>query len=418
MPDGVELRSGQQVRRVRREDWDRDIHIQDTAQGVVIRFYGPDWELGFLLSAARAAPLLEHLQLRAADSGTPPSQVPRRRTLEGPMWPQMMPLPVWSVILGSLAFLPGLGWACGAASLVMAIHFLRRARRTRALSHARTMAGVGAAWTLAGLAVSALGVYCAHRLSATGYSGALIQGEWEYSYAACAVAVVLVLLSLSVHECGHAITAWWCGDDYARSRGRVTLNPLAHVDLFGTILLPILLTGVGAPAFGYAKPVPVQLGSVPRYRRAHILISLAGPGSNLLLAAAAAMGYLLLGCLLMLWAPKGSVVNFSTWIPQVFITQTPAGPFLEALAMVLKLTIMINLFLAVFNFVPIPPLDGSWILEHLFPESIGRLIAAIRPFGVILFLAAFFGNAFRFVFDPAIDLLAHFYVLVYRCTGL
>ncbi len=175
-PDAVVLRSDQQVYQVRRADWERDIHVQSVTQGVVVRFYGPDWELGFLLSPARAAPLLEHLDRRAAEPVTEPAESPRRRVPEGPMWPKMMPSPVWSVILGSLAFLPGLGWAFGAASLVLAIRLLRRARRTRALSHARVMAGVGIAWTLAGLGVSVLCVYCAYRLGVTGYSGSLVRG--------------------------------------------------------------------------------------------------------------------------------------------------------------------------------------------------------------------------------------------------
>lgn len=412
------LRSAEETHEVRRADWERDIQVQSTSQGMVVRFYGTDWELGFLVTRARAAHLLEHVNLGVAEPVTEARETPRVRVSEGPMWPKMMPSPVWSVILGSLAFLPWLGWAFGAASLVLAIRFLRQARRTRALSHARAMAVVGIAWTLAGLAVSVLSVYCAYRLGVTGYPGSLVRGGWGYSHAAIAVSIIVVLLSLSVHECGHAITAWWCGDDYARSLGRVTLNPLAHIDPFGTIVLPILLVVAGAPVFGYAKPVPVLLGSVQRYRRAHILISLAGPGSNLLLAAAAAMGYLLLGCLLMLWAPQAEVSNFSTRIPQVFIEPMPGGPVLEAVAMVLKSTIMINLFLAVFNLVPIPPLDGSWILEHLFPESIGRLVAAIRPFGFIVFLVAFYADVFHVVFVPALHLLGYFYWLVYWCTGL
>jgi Zn-dependent protease len=416
-PDLVVLRSEQETRQILRADWERDINVQRTPQGMVIRFYGPDWELGFLVTPSRAAGVLEQLNIRAAEAVETP-EAPGARVPEGPMWPKMMAAPVWSVILGSLAFLPLLGWVFGAVSLVLAIRFLRGARRTRALSHARGMAGVGIAWTLTGWVVSALCVYCAYRLFALGYAEPLTEGEWGYSHAAIAASIVVVLLSLSVHECGHAITAWWCGDDYARSLGRVTLNPLAHIDLFGTILLPILLVAAGAPAFGYAKPVPVQLGSVRHYRRAHILISLAGPGSNLLLAAIAAMGYLVLGCVLMLWAPDAEVANFSSPIPQVFIHHMSGAPIVEALAMVLKTTIMINLFLAIFNLVPIPPLDGSWILEHFFPNSIGRLIAVIRPFGVVLFLVALYADLFELAFVPAVKLLLYLYVLVYVCTGL
>ena len=106
--------------------------------------------------------------------------------------------------------------------------------------------------TVVGSAISLLGVYTflqtgAHDLS--DLHQRLFGAHIAYSYGAIAASVVVVLISLSVHECAHAITAWWCGDDYARSRGRVTLNPLAHIDLFGTVILPVLLAVAGAPVF-------------------------------------------------------------------------------------------------------------------------------------------------------------------------
>jgi Zn-dependent protease len=240
-----------------------------------------------------------------------------------------------------------------------------------------------------------------------------------YTYGQIAATIVIIILSLSIHECGHAIVAWWCGDDYAKSLGRVTLNPLAHIDLFGTLVLPVLLTLAKAPVFGYAKPVPVRLGNVRRYRRAHILISLAGPGANLMLAAVSLALLLALGCALALLAPDARISAFSSALgTNVRIEGIPAGRVLTGCAVVLNLGFTINTLLAFFNLIPVPPLDGSWVLEHLFPNTLGRLYGLVRPFGFVVFLVLMYTNAFNYLLIPAAVPIGLGHGLIRCCTGL
>lgn len=148
-----------------------------------------------------------------------------------------------------------------------------------------------------------------------------------------------VIIGIVIHESAHALAAYALGDKTARSRGRVSLNPLKHIDPFGTILLPLLMIAAGGPVFAFAKPVPIYLGNLKHPKRDELLISLAGPASNIVLAC--------LGALLL-----SGVVNGSVWA-------TAAGSIVAEFALTF---IFVNLSLAFFNLIPLPPLDGSSIL--------------------------------------------------------
>lgn len=149
----------------------------------------------------------------------------------------------------------------------------------------------------------------------------------------------IILFSLSVHECAHALVAWWGGDDTARLLGRITLNPISHIDIFGTILIPIIAAMSGFPLIGWAKPVPVNISRLKR-QSWDVWVTLAGPGSNLALA--------LIATLIM----KGIVLveDPTTLHPVV--------------AQIGWYFISINVTLAIFNMLPVPPLDGSRVLFH------------------------------------------------------
>lgn len=149
-----------------------------------------------------------------------------------------------------------------------------------------------------------------------------------------------VIGGIVIHESAHALAAYVLGDRTARSRGRVSLNPLAHIDPFGTVLLPLLMMAAGGPVFAFAKPVPVYLGNLKHPKRDEVLVSFAGPASNLLLAFIAA---LVLKGLVGLPAAGGSNMAGSV----VYFCLT---------------CISVNLSLAFFNLIPLPPLDGSSIL--------------------------------------------------------
>lgn len=153
------------------------------------------------------------------------------------------------------------------------------------------------------------------------------------------ISALAVIVGIVVHESAHALAAYALGDKTARSRGRVSLNPLNHIDPFGTILLPLLMIAAGGPVFAFAKPVPVYLGNLKHPKRDELLISLAGPASNIVLAC--------LGALLL-----SGVVNGSLW-------GLAAGSVLVEFSLTF---IFVNLSLAFFNLIPLPPLDGSSIL--------------------------------------------------------
>lgn len=153
------------------------------------------------------------------------------------------------------------------------------------------------------------------------------------------ISALAVIIGIVIHESAHALAAYALGDKTARSRGRVSLNPLKHIDPFGTILLPLLMIAAGGPVFAFAKPVPIYLSNLKHPKRDELLISLAGPASNIVLAC--------LGALLL-----SGVVNGSVWA-------TAAGSIVAEFALTF---IFVNLSLAFFNLIPLPPLDGSSIL--------------------------------------------------------
>ncbi|MGC8762167.1 MAG: site-2 protease family protein [Acidobacteriota bacterium] len=184
--------------------------------------------------------------------------------------------------------------------------------------------------------------------------------------------LLFILFSLSVHESAHAWMADRLGDPTGRMLGRITLNPLPHIDPVGTLLMPAVLSLLGAPVFGWAKPVPMVSRHFRKPRRDEALVGAAGPLSNLTLAVAAT---LLLGGLLLLWG----TARFWT----AFETPYSAAWWLSQLG-------VINVVLAGFNLIPIPPLDGSWVLSALLPPSGYALYERLRAVGPILLLLLFF----------------------------
>ena len=181
-----------------------------------------------------------------------------------------------------------------------------------------------------------------------------------------AIAIVVILLSLTVHEFSHGWVAAKLGDPTAKLSGRLSLNPIAHIDPIGTIALPVLMAIMHGPIFGWAKPVPIN----PLYfrrditmRKGMLLVAAAGPVSNILLAT---VGTVALGVAirtgLIMPGSHGYVYEFFYYF------------------------IFINLLLAFFNFIPIPPLDGSKILYGLLPENMARKYAEVERYGFILLI--------------------------------
>lgn len=223
--------------------------------------------------------------------------------------------------------------------------------------------------------------------------------------------VLPVLLAITLHEAAHGWVAWKLGDDTAYKLGRVTFNPFAHIDRFGTVILPLMLFALRAPfMFGYAKPVPVRFNRLGRPRRDMVLVAAAGPLTNLLLATISAA---LLHVVLAAWGLRG--IGLDDWPP------TAAW-----LALTLHNSVILNLLLAVFNMLPLPPLDGGRVAVGLLPPELGRPLARLERYGIFIllgllvlpFIGAQLGlelNVLHWVMDPAIGLLRS---AIYTLVGL
>jgi len=208
----------------------------------------------------------------------------------------------------------------------------------------------------------------------------------DISFTEIVIAFIVLLFSLTVHESAHAWTADRLGDPTARLLGRVSLNPIVHADPIGTVLFPLLAYVSNVPLIGWAKPVPVNVRRLRHQRRDYVLVAAAGPASNLVLAVAAA---LLLSAL-----PVSPVILGE---PNV------SAP----LASLLSRGVQTNLLLAIFNMLPIPPLDGGNVLSGLLPVNLAMRFDRIRPYGFLLLYALMFTNGFQyFVLPPYKFLLA------------
>jgi len=215
----------------------------------------------------------------------------------------------------------------------------------------------------------------------------------KINLASVAIQFAVLLFSLSVHEAAHAWMADRLGDYTARYLGRVTLNPLAHVDPIGTVLFPILQMITRLPLIGWAKPVPVNPVHLKKPQRDQIWISLAGPGANLVTAAL---------CFILLALLKLSSAKASGLMINMIITyQIPESKsILAPILGILFFGMVINLALAIFNFIPIPPLDGHWMLYAILPYNAGRMLERAGSYGFILLYGLMFLGIFKFIFIP------------------
>lgn len=203
-----------------------------------------------------------------------------------------------------------------------------------------------------------------------------------------AVQYVILLLSISVHEAAHAWTSNRFGDPTAKDLGRVSLNPIAHIDIFGTVIFPMLQIFYGIPVIGWAKPVPVNPLNLKDPRKDDLWISLAGPASNILLGMSFFMVAFLLLKTGILW--PYAQTNSATRLIFSFLAYG----------------ILINFLLAAFNFIPIPPLDGGGILMGILPERAASQIEKIAPYGFLILLALLFMGLLRYILYPVFLILS------------
>jgi Zn-dependent protease len=203
--------------------------------------------------------------------------------------------------------------------------------------------------------------------------------------------MLVLLLSLSWHESAHAWMADRLGDYTARYMGRVSLNPLVHIDILGTIIFPAISFFTGAPLLGWAKPTPVNPLHLRDKRYGGLRVAAAGPLSNCILATLFIIAY------------KIVVVLLKSGVGSNLL-----GGVLEPLFLLFQQAIFLNVGLAIFNLIPIPPLDGSHILEALLPYEAAQKFEAMQRYGGILLMLLVFTPVLSIIFTPVFGLLTYF----------
>ncbi len=202
-----------------------------------------------------------------------------------------------------------------------------------------------------------------------------------------------LVVAIILHELSHGVVAWWLGDDTAKRAGRLTLNPIPHLDPFGSIILPAMGALAGLPVFGYAKPVPVNPARLRHPRRDMILVSLAGPATNLTLMAVAAVA-------------ARAIYAHGGVLPGTLSASTS-----DVLLQIVFDFALVNMLLGLFNLLPIPPLDGSALFERVLPEPWLPTWYRIRPYGLLLILVlVFFTGLIGTIVQPFFNALTHFVV--------
>lgn len=190
----------------------------------------------------------------------------------------------------------------------------------------------------------------------------------------------VLLFSLTVHELAHAWVADRLGDPTARLLGRVSLNPLVHADPVGTILFPLVAAVGRFPLIGWAKPVPIDVSRLRRGRRDYVLVAIAGPAGNVALAVVAAF-----------------LLRLGPLVPDTAGEVAVAAPLLSLMSR----TVELNLLLAIFNLIPIPPLDGGTVLAGLLPGAVaGRFDAIVRPYGFLLIYGLMITGGLGYLVTP------------------
>lgn len=207
------------------------------------------------------------------------------------------------------------------------------------------------------------------------------------------IVIIVIIISMTLHEAMHAFTSYWLGDDTARLQGRLTFNPIKHIDPFLTILLPLMLAITGAPIFGGAKPVPFNPNNLRFGEWGVALVAIAGPLVNLSIA------FILFGASVVIGEPVGNAAALESFS-----------------GLILVLGVTVNLGFFVFNMIPIPPLDGSRVIYALAPEFVKRGMESIERFGIMIvfaivllagsFISSFMSGAIKFFLDLFTNIFA------------
>lgn len=216
------------------------------------------------------------------------------------------------------------------------------------------------------------------------------------------LAIVVIIVSSVLHELAHGFVAYKLGDDTAKEAGRLTLNPIKHIDPYMSIVVPAVLFLLNAPVIGGAKPVPVNRHRLKGGAWGMALVAFCGPLTNLIIAFVAFLVQTLTGMVV----KTGEGITYSSWVAQ--------DGFLTFVAILLMMFVMYNIVLAVFNLLPIPPLDGSRILYALAPDGVRELMDKIEPYSMIIVFAIVlvFNGALATLLSGVVNAIYDFFYLL------
>lgn len=206
----------------------------------------------------------------------------------------------------------------------------------------------------------------------------------EQFFLKVSIMLVPALMAITCHEVSHGFIAYKLGDNTAKSLGRLTLNPIKHIDIFGTLM--VFIVGIG-----WAKPVPVDYRNLRHPKKDMIWVAAAGPVTNFVLATLSAVAMRLL-------------VHFGAGVPD----GSPLAAFLDPTTLMLAFSVYINLLLGIFNLIPVPPLDGGRVAVGLLPYRLSLGLSRLEPFGmIIIILLVFFTDVFNYLIFPALNFAVH-----------
>ena len=360
-------------------------------RGLILKYR----ELQSALGANQASPVLETTGAETSSITATPVEPPAMLS-----WPAVLILclaPFTLLPYVRLTF-PYFGLWAAVAVLATSLYLLKR--------DDKKLLDSAIAWSGMALSLFAFfATYVAHLSSHIpgGFALDRLPFSGDNSWPARIAGYLILAVSIILHECAHGAAAYCSGDRTAKDAGRITLNPMRHVDPIGSILLPIILSlAPGGVVFGWAKPVPVNPESYRHPRHGRLAVSLAGVGTNLFLAVFCSSLLATLGILLHLGYPSMTSMGFALTGQTVILTGLPMPAVWQFVVELLKAGILINLVLFLLNILPVPPLDGFGIIEGLMPAGIRQKLSKARGFGAALFLFLIFTKVINTLLLPAL----------------